>query len=115
MFGKPGLLSILLLIAATDRNFAQSAPRSDAEVQQAVDSLLKKMTTEEKIGQLSQLFVFDAGETVEKSGARRRQQKKPAPLVSAGPLLPCWTLHAIRAGAAWLKVRERILILVQPW
>jgi beta-glucosidase len=70
MIGKPGLLSILLLIAATGRDFAQSAPRSDAEVQQTVDSLLKKMTTEEKIGQLSQLFVFDAGETVEKSVAR---------------------------------------------
>jgi beta-glucosidase len=70
MIGKPGLLSILLLIAATGRDFAQSAPRSDAEVQQTVDSLLKKMATEEKIGQLSQLFVFDAGETVEKSVAR---------------------------------------------
>jgi beta-glucosidase len=69
MIGKPWLLSILLLIAATGRNFAQSPPRSDAEIQQAVDSLLQKMTTEEKIGQLSQLFVFDAGETVEKSVA----------------------------------------------
>ena len=69
MIGKPWLFSILLLIAATGRNFAQSAPRSDAEIQQAVDSLLQKMTTEEKIGQLSQLFVFDAGETVEKSVA----------------------------------------------
>src|SRR5271154_6371405 len=69
MIGKPWLLSILLLIAATGRNFAQSAPRSDAEIQQAVDSLLQKMTTEEKIGQLSQLFVFDSGEKVEKSVA----------------------------------------------
>ena len=69
MIGKPWLLSILLFIAATGRNFAQSAPRSDAEIQQTVDSLLQKMTTEEKIGQLSQLFVFDAGETVEKSVA----------------------------------------------
>ncbi len=69
MIGKPWLLSIVLLIAATGRNFAQSAPRSDAEVQQAVDSLLQKMTTEEKIGQLSQLFVFDAGQAVEKSVA----------------------------------------------
>jgi beta-glucosidase len=70
MIGKPGLLSILLLIATTGRNFGQSAPRSDAEIQRAVDSLLQKMTTEEKIGQLSQLFVFDAGETVEKSVAK---------------------------------------------
>jgi beta-glucosidase len=69
MIGKPGLLSIFLLIVATGPNFAQPAPRSDAEIQQAVDSLLKKMTTEEKIGQLSQLFVFDAGESVEKSVA----------------------------------------------
>jgi beta-glucosidase len=69
MIGKPWLLSFLLLIAATGRNFAQSAPRSDAEIQQAVDSLLQKMTTDEKIGQLSQLFVFDTGQTVEKSVA----------------------------------------------
>jgi beta-glucosidase len=63
------LLSILLLVAATGRNFAQPASRSDADVQHFVDSLLQKMTTEEKIGQLSQLFVFDSGEKVEKSVA----------------------------------------------
>src|SRR5580658_10126427 len=69
MIGKPWLFSILLLVAATGRNFGQPARRSDDEIKQAVDSLLKKMTTEEKIGQLSQLFVFDAGESVEKSVA----------------------------------------------
>ena len=70
MIRKQGLLLILLLIAATGRNFAQSAPRSDADVQHFVDSLLQKMTTEEKIGQLSQLFVFDSGEKFERSVAR---------------------------------------------
>jgi beta-glucosidase len=63
------LFSILLLIVATSRSFAQSAPRGDADVQRFVDSLLQKMTTEEKIGQLSQLFVFDSGEAFEKSVA----------------------------------------------
>src|ERR1700721_4539773 len=70
MIRKQWLLLILLLIAATGRNFAQSAPRSDADVQHFVDSLLQKMTTEEKIGQLSQLFVFDSGEKFERSVAR---------------------------------------------
>ena len=69
MVRKQSLLLILLLISATGGSFAQSAPQSDAEIQQAVDSLLQKMTTEEKIGQLSQLFVFDSGEKVEKSVA----------------------------------------------
>jgi beta-glucosidase len=63
------LVFILLLVVATGRNFAQPAPRSDADVQHFVDSLLQKMTTEEKIGQLSQLFVFDSGEKFEKSVA----------------------------------------------
>src|SRR5271168_1880461 len=69
MIRKQQLLLILLLISATGGSFAQSAPQSDAEIQKAVDSLLQKMTTEEKIGQLSQLFVFDSGEKVEKSVA----------------------------------------------
>jgi beta-glucosidase len=59
----------LFLNVATAKNFAQSVPRSDADVQRFVDSLLQKMTTEEKIGQLSQLFVFDSGEKFEKSVA----------------------------------------------
>src|SRR5580698_8159630 len=59
----------LFLNVATAKNFGQSAPRSDADVQHFVDSLLQKMTTEEKIGQLSQLFVFDSGEAFEKSVA----------------------------------------------
>src|SRR3984957_1721159 len=63
------LLPILLLISAAGACFAQPTPRNDVEIQQTVDSLLQKMTTEEKIGQLSQLFVFDSGEKVEKSVA----------------------------------------------
>ena len=39
--------------------FAQNQPLTDAQVQQRVDSLLQQMTTDEKIGQLSQEFVFD--------------------------------------------------------
>src|SRR5580658_3618806 len=69
MIRKQRLLTILLLTSATGASFAQPAPRSDAEIQQTVDSLLEKMTTEEKIGQLSQIFVFDSGEKVEKSVA----------------------------------------------
>ena len=69
MFTKQRLLPVLLLISAAGATFAQQAPQSDAEIQRTVDSLLKKMTTEEKIGQLSQLFVFDSGEKFEKSVA----------------------------------------------
>ena len=69
MIRKQRLLTILLLTSSTGASFAQPAPRSDAEIQQTVDSLLQKMTTEEKIGQLSQIFVFDSGEKVEKSVA----------------------------------------------
>src|SRR5580658_2727717 len=69
MISKQQMLLIILLISATGGSFAQSAPQSDAEIQKTVDSLLQKMTTEEKIGQLSQLFVFDSGEKVEKSVA----------------------------------------------
>lgn len=39
--------------------FAQNQPLTDAQVEQRVDSLLQQMTTDEKIGQLSQEFVFD--------------------------------------------------------
>ena len=63
-------LCSLSLIAATGRNVAQTAQRTDADVQHFVDSLLQKMTTEEKIGQLSQLFVFDSSDPVEKPVAR---------------------------------------------
>jgi beta-glucosidase len=63
-------LCSISLIAASGRNVAQSAQRTDADVQHFVDSLLQKMTTEEKIGQLSQLFVFDSSDPVEKPVAR---------------------------------------------
>ena len=63
-------LCSLSLLAASGRNVAQSAQRTDAEVQHFVDSLLQKMTTEEKIGQLSQLFVFDSSDPVEKPVAK---------------------------------------------
>ena len=63
-------LCSISLIAASGRNVAQSAQRTDADVQHFVDSLLQEMTTEEKIGQLSQLFVFDSSDPVEKPVAR---------------------------------------------
>ena len=63
-------LCSISLIAASGRNVAQSAQRTDADVQHFVDSLLQRMTTEEKIGQLSQLFVFDSSDPVEKPVAR---------------------------------------------
>jgi beta-glucosidase len=63
-------LCSLSLVAATGRNVAQSAQRSDADVQHFVDSLLQKMTPEEKIGQLSQLFVFDSSDPVERPVVR---------------------------------------------
>src|ERR1700744_3341962 len=69
MFIKKRLLPILLLISAAGACLAQPAPQSDGAVQRTVDSLLEKRTTEEKIGQLSQLFVFDSGEKFEKSVA----------------------------------------------
>jgi beta-glucosidase len=69
MFRKQPLLPVLLLISAAGVSFAQRTPKNGAEIQRTVDSLLEKMTTEEKIGQLSQLFVFDSGEKVEKSVA----------------------------------------------
>jgi beta-glucosidase len=50
-----------LLVAGTPRLSAQNAARnrlSDDEVRQRADTLLKQMTLEEQIGQLSQLFVF---------------------------------------------------------
>jgi beta-glucosidase len=64
---KQILLFVLISVVAAGRNFAQAAPRSEAEVQHFVDSLLGQMTNQEKIGQLSQLFVFDTGQAVEKS------------------------------------------------
>src|ERR1700761_4769917 len=69
MFIEKRLFPILLLISAAGACLAQPAPQSDGAVQRTVDSLLEKMTTEEKIGQLSQLFVFDSGEKFEKSVA----------------------------------------------
>jgi beta-glucosidase len=64
---KQILLFVLISVVAAGRNFAQAVPRSEAEIQHFVDSLLGQMTNQEKIGQLSQLFVFDTGEAVEKS------------------------------------------------
>ena len=140
----------------------------------------KKMTTEEKIGQLSQLFVFKPGETVEKSVAagevgsllfitdpaviNRLQHLAveksrlhiplifgydvihgfrtifPAPIAMAASWDPALEMQGQTTAAKearavgiswafapmldiardprwgqWLKVRERILILVQPW
>jgi beta-glucosidase len=51
------VLALSLIFAAI--GFAQNQPLTDAQVEQRVNELLQKMTTDEKIGQLSQEFVFD--------------------------------------------------------
>jgi hypothetical protein len=45
---------------------AKTAAPNDAAVQARVDSLLKQMTTDEKIGQLNQMFALSTGPTMEK-------------------------------------------------
>ena len=53
--------------------FAQTspgAPLDDAAVRQRVDALLKEMTLEEKIGQLSQLFDFGPSKPIEEAVAK---------------------------------------------
>ena len=65
--------SLLLLIAGTSLCSAQTQlakPRSDQEIRQSVDALLQKMTLEEKIGQLSQLFAFGPPEQFEERIAK---------------------------------------------
>jgi beta-glucosidase len=47
-----------------------SKPLSDAEVRQRADALLKKMTVEEKIGQLTQLFAILAPEDLDEQVAQ---------------------------------------------
>ncbi len=68
--------ALLICTAALESPFlasaqtASSAPQSDAAVEQRVNALLKQMSVEEKIGQLSQLFVFGPPGPVEDAVAK---------------------------------------------
>jgi beta-glucosidase len=64
--------SLLLTLAASSLFFVQaassqtaSAPLADQAVHQRVESLLKQMTREEKLGQLNQLFMFGPSPQIE--------------------------------------------------
>jgi len=62
------LLVATLIFVSTTPTLAQtssSAPPDDAAVRLRVDALLKQMTLEEKIGQLSQLFEFRPQKTID--------------------------------------------------
>jgi beta-glucosidase len=61
-------LAIIAGIAGAPRTFAQSSSSArlgDDAVRQRVDALLKQMTLEEKIGQLSQLFDFARSKNID--------------------------------------------------
>ena len=70
----------LLALAIVPRALSQAPPRTrpdDAAVHQRVDALLKQMTLDEKIGQLSQLFDFRPG-----TSHRRRCGERAARLAA---------------------------------
>jgi beta-glucosidase len=59
---------VLVVLVGVSQTIAQTSPpkaKSDEAIRQSVNVLLQKMTLEEKIGQLSQLFAFDPPETFE--------------------------------------------------
>ena len=62
--------SSVLLVAAACAQTESSAIPGDQEVHERADALLKQMTLDEKIGQLSQLFVFKEPEKVEDAVAK---------------------------------------------
>ena len=53
------------VIAQSRKAPTDLTPLSDSAVVQRADSLLKQMTTEEKVGQMSQIFIFGSGEFAE--------------------------------------------------
>jgi beta-glucosidase len=73
---KHSFQSALLLILAfaiaplTSSQTPASAPPDDAAVHQRADALLKEMTLEEKIGQLSQLFDFAKSKEIDDAVAK---------------------------------------------
>ncbi|MGC0771634.1 MAG: beta-glucosidase BglX [Candidatus Acidiferrum sp.] len=63
----------LLALAIVPRALSQAPPRTrpdDAAVHQRVDALLKQMTLDEKIGQLSQLFDFRKDQAIDDAVAK---------------------------------------------
>jgi len=69
----PRMLAFLLLIALAPYAPSQTPsnkPPDDRGVRERVDALLKQMTTEEKIGQLSQLFRFESSKNVDAAVAK---------------------------------------------
>jgi beta-glucosidase len=73
---KNSFQSVLLLILAfaiaplTSSQTPATAPPDDAAVHQRADALLKEMTLEEKIGQLSQLFDFGKSKEIDDAVAK---------------------------------------------
>ncbi len=66
-------LTILVVILHARIVLAQSssgAPPNDQAIRERVDSLLKKMTLDEKIGQLSQLFEFSPQKSIDEAIAK---------------------------------------------
>ncbi|MGH9678238.1 MAG: glycoside hydrolase family 3 N-terminal domain-containing protein, partial [Candidatus Acidiferrum sp.] len=62
------LLAVSIVFVTASRTLAQTASTSapdDAGVRQRVEALLKQMTLEEKLGQMSQLFVFRPQKTID--------------------------------------------------
>jgi len=53
-------VALLTLVPNSIASGQTSPPRSDDSIRQSVDALLQKMTLEEKIGQLTQFFSFEA-------------------------------------------------------
>jgi beta-glucosidase len=67
------ILPCALAVLTAPLTFAQKpsgAPPDDQTIRQRVDALLKEMTLEEKIGQLSQLFAFGKPEPIEEAVAK---------------------------------------------
>ena len=66
-------LGFVLLLAIAPLALAQTpapGPLDDRAVRERVDSLLKQMTIEEKIGQLSQLFRFEPSKAIDEAVAK---------------------------------------------
>jgi Glycosyl hydrolase family 3 N terminal domain len=91
--------ALLTLLAAAGRLEAQqtgTAAPNDAAVQARVDSLLKQMTTDEKIGQLNQVFALSTGPTMEK---RLRAGQLGSLLMLSDPALINKLQHAAVEGS----------------
>ena len=59
VFAFPFLICFFVVVGGTFAQTVSPTRLSDSKVRERVDALIKQMTLEEKIGQLSQLFVFE--------------------------------------------------------